>query len=146
MWTITARRVAEPDLPVMMELAMTAEDRARVRSRIVTPTGELLQLQLPRGITLHPGDILLAPTGEAVARVIAQAEAVFTVWADHPLLLLRAAYHLGNRHVAMEITVDCLRIKPDRVLAHMLEGLGLRVSEEDRPFLPEPGAYAHHHG
>ena len=65
---------------------------------------------------------------------------------DDPLLLARASYHLGNRHVALQIRPDLLRYRHDHVLDAMLEGLGLKVEVVQAPFEPEPGAYDDHHG
>jgi urease accessory protein len=76
-------------------------------------------------------------------RIIAKPEPVLTVLAEIPLLL-RAAYHLGNRHVPVEITSTYLRLSPDAVLAAMLIQLGLEIKEEILPFQPELGAYGNH--
>ncbi|MFA7496821.1 MAG: urease accessory protein UreE [Acidithiobacillus sp.] len=126
--------------------AMTAEMREKARQQFTLPDGRGIHLQLPRGSVLYPGDVLLTEKGEAIIRVIAEPEAVYTIRANHPLALLRAAYHLGNRHVAMEVTEQYLRIKPDHVLLHLIEQLGsLCITEEHSPFLPDAGAYVHHH-
>lgn len=79
--------------------------------------------------------------------VKAAVETVSTVTASNPLLLMRAAYHLGNRHVALQIDSDRLRYLHDHVLDTMLEQLGLSVVREQAPFEPETGAYGggHHH-
>lgn len=78
-------------------------------------------------------------------KITAQPEAVMTVTAPTPLNLLRAAYHLGNRHIALEITPHYLRFSADPVLAQMLHNLGIDVVAETSPFYPELGAYGHHH-
>ena len=128
------------------DFAMTAEMREKARQQLTLPDGRGIHLQLPRGSVLLPGDVLLTENGEAIVRVIAEAEAVYTIRAHYPLALLRAAYHLGNRHVAMEVTEQYLRIKPDHVLLHLIEQLGsLCVTEEQSPFIPDAGAYVHHH-
>ena len=147
MLTITARDHSQSaDRLDLVGIPLAAEERERARHRLLIPGGEPIQLQLPRGTVLQPGDVLLTASGEPVVRVLAQDEAVYTIRADHPLSLLRAAYHLGNRHIAMEITQEYLRIKPDHVLLHLLEGLsGLQVMSEMTPFLPDAGAYRHHH-
>jgi urease accessory protein len=148
MLTITAldrsQSAAHLDL---RSIPLTAEERERtLHHRLLIPGGDLIQLQLPRGTILQPGDILLAASGDPVGRILAQDEAVYTIRSDHPLSLLRAAYHLGNRHIAMEITQKYLRIKPDHVLLHLIETLGgLQVVSEMNSFLPDAGAYKHHH-
>ena len=80
-----------------------------------------------------------------IEEVIASAETVSKVTCDQPLLLLKAAYHLGNRHVPLQVTEHWLRYQHDHVLDDMVRGLGLQVSVEQAPFQPESGAY-HRHG
>lgn len=142
--TLIARHPANPSLPVQDTLALTAEERGRSRHSFTSPSGEVWHLQLPRGTVLVDGDLLSSPTGEQV-RVLAKPEPVLMVTAPHPHALLRAAYHLGNRHVPLEIQPDYLRLSPDPVLADMLRHLGLTVVESVSPFLPEAGAYGHQH-
>jgi urease accessory protein len=94
---------------------------------------------------LHDGDILASSEGDTLVKIAAKPEPVITVTSDRAIDLLRAAYHLGNRHVSLEITPTYLRLTPDSVLQEMLEHLGLQVTPEVAPFVPESGAYAHHH-
>ncbi|MEY2342635.1 urease accessory protein UreE [Acidithiobacillus sp. IBUN Pt1247-S3] len=128
-------------------LYLRAEEREKARQRISLADGRELTLQLPRGSVLIPTEVLCTQEGEAIAVVQVQAESVYTLRAADPFALLRAAYHLGNRHVAMELAPDYLRIKPDHVLAHLIEHLGgVDCVEEIAPFVPDPGAYrAHSH-
>jgi urease accessory protein len=140
---LTERSPANPDLSVCCTLELTAEERGRSRHYFEVE-GKSLSLQLPRGTVLQHHDVLISETGDRV-RVIAKAEPVITVRADAPLTLLRAAYHLGNRHVALEVTEHYLRLSPDPVLKHMLEHLGVQVTEEIVAFCPETGAYGHAH-
>lgn len=130
---------------VRFTLSLTAEERTRSRHQFCSREGELIQLYLPRGTVLRDGDCLLDEKGENLTRVIAQPEPVLTVVAQTPVDLLRAAYHLGNRHVPLEITPTYLRISADAVLKGMLDHLGLSVVEETAPFQPEVGAYSHSH-
>lgn len=125
-------------------LSLTAEERTRSRHRFDTSEGEPLFLRLPRGTLLHHNDILQAETGEMV-KIIAKPEQVLTVTASNPLNLMRAAYHLGNRHVPLEIAPNYLRLSIDTVLQTMLQNLEVEVKEEIQPFYPEVGAYGHHH-
>ncbi|MBD2041623.1 urease accessory protein UreE [Microcoleus sp. FACHB-672] len=144
MLTLTQRLPANPGAIVMLTLALTAEERCRSRYRLETP--ELsVSLQLPRGTVLHDGDLLQPANGEQFVRVVAKPEPVYTVSGQTPLDLLRAAYHLGNRHVPLEITSTYLKLAPDPVLRSMLEQLGIEVREEISPFQPEAGAYGHSH-
>ncbi|MFQ4144395.1 urease accessory protein UreE [Chlorogloeopsis sp. ULAP02] len=145
MLTFTQRKPPNSDAVVTLTLALTAEERTRSRHRFKTEDGQTVCLRLPRGMVLQNGDILQDETTNSMIRIIAKPEPVFTVTAQTALLLLRAAYHLGNRHVPIEITADYLRLSPDLVLRTMLEKLGLKVHEEVLPFQPERGAYGHNH-
>ena len=143
MQTLTQRKPPNPDAVVSFTLALTAEERTRSRHRFETEDGVVF-LRLPRGTVLQDGDILLDETHSSLVRITAKPEPVLTVTAQTPLLL-RAAYHLGNRHVPVEITPTYLRLSTDPILRTMLEQLGLEVKEEILPFQPETGAYGHHH-
>lgn len=129
----------------LLTLALIAEDRTRSRHRFTTLEGEEINLQLQRGTVLREGDILADENDQAIAYVMAKPEPVITVTAHHPLDFLRAAYHLGNRHIALEITETYLRLSPDPVLEDMVIQMGLTIAKENQPFQPESGAYHHHH-
>ncbi|WP_055075262.1 urease accessory protein UreE [Pseudanabaena sp. 'Roaring Creek'] len=129
----------------LLTLALIAEDRTRSRHRFTTLEGEEINLQLQRGTVLREGDILADENDRAIAYVMAKPEPVITVTAHHPLEFLRAAYHLGNRHIALEITETYLRLSPDPVLEDMVIQMGLTIAKENQPFQPESGAYHHHH-
>ena len=131
-------------LKPLLTLSLTAEERTRTRHRFDIPEEQILFFRLPRGIILQDGDFLKAESGELI-EILAKPEPVLTVLADNSLTLLRVAYHLGNRHVPVEITPDYLHLKPDSVLAEMLIHLGVEIKEEIKPFQPEAGAYGHHH-
>lgn len=128
-----------------LELALTAEERTRLRGQRHTRCGRELLLQLPRGGALEPGEWLGATAEAPLVQVQAAAEALIQVRSTDPLALLQAAYHLGNRHVAMEIHPAELRLLADPVLAHMLEHRGMQVGHLQAPFRPETGAYGHVH-
>ena len=122
----------------------------RQRSRLLASieSGEEIGLTLPRGTVLRGGDRLQASDGRII-EVVAAPERVAIVQSDDPRLLARAAYHLGNRHVAVQITGNSLRLLSDHVLEGMLQQLGLAVQIDNLPFEPEAGAYAqsgHGHG
>ncbi|MBL8524257.1 MAG: urease accessory protein UreE [Betaproteobacteria bacterium] len=120
--------------------------RQKSRLRTKLESGDEVGVILPGGEMLRGGDLLVASDGRVV-EVIAQDEKVLQADCDSPFELARAAYHLGNRHVALQIGEGWLRIANDHVLKQMLEGLGLQVVELDAPFEPEPGAYGQHdHG
>lgn len=144
MLTLTRRLASNPDLVVSLTLALTAEERTRSRRRFETEDGQPVLLHLPRGTVLRDGDLLQADDSNLV-QITAKPEPVLTITAQTPLDLLRAAYHLGNRHVPVEITATYLRLSPDPVLRTMLEQLGMEVAEAILPFQPEIGAYGNNH-
>jgi urease accessory protein len=143
MLTLTRRLPPNPNTPVRFTLALTAEDRVRSRHYFELDGGQSLYLQLPRGTVLQDGDLLQADAEDCLVRIVAKPEPVMTAIAPTVFTLLRAAYHLGNRHVALEVTETYLRCSPDKVLRSMLEQMGLQVQEEVAPFQPEAGAYDH---
>ncbi|MCB1736200.1 MAG: urease accessory protein UreE [Gammaproteobacteria bacterium] len=126
-------------------LTLPLDQRVKSRLRVTLDDGRRAGVFLPRGAVLRDGDLL---KGEGlVVRVKAAAESVSTVRCDDALTLARAAYHLGNRHVALQIEPGLLRYQHDHVLDEMLCGLGLEPKVEQAPFQPEPGAYGGHgHG
>ena len=124
-------------------LTLNFELRAKCRLRTRLDSGEEVGLFLPRGTILRGGDRLAGNDGRVVA-VQGAAETVIEARSDDMLLIARAAYHLGNRHVAVEVQRGLLRLAADHVLAQMLVGLGLDVRETQTPFEPEAGAYGGH--
>jgi urease accessory protein len=146
--------------PVLLKRAATLEldwdVRQKSRFEATDSQGRQLGVFLPRGTVVRGGDVLVAEDG-AMVRVIAAAQPVLVIThcSEHGSAfdLMRAAYHLGNRHVAIELKPDHLKIEPDHVLADMLRSMHLTVREAHEAFEPEGGAYgaqaghAHHgHG
>ena len=128
------------------ELVLPFELRQKSRLRTRLASGEDIGLFLERGTVLRGGDYLKGNDGRVI-RVVAAAEAVLTVTCATPLELIRAAYHLGNRHVPVQVGEGWLRLGADHVLADMLRGLGATVVQQQSAFEPESGAYGgHHHG
>ena len=127
-----------------LQLPLTAEERTVLRGRRATSCGRPVLLQLPREGSLQPGDLLGDESGSTVVEVAAAPEA-FAGAGTSALELLQAAYHLGNRHVALELHERELLLLEDSVLQQMLESRGLMVSHCERPFLPEGGAYGGGH-
>ncbi len=128
------------------KLVLPFAERSKSRLRAVLDNGEEAGLFLERGSVLRHGDLLLADDGRVI-EVQAAPESVSTVHTHDARTLARASYHLGNRHVALEIGPDWVRYSHDHVLDDMLRGFGLEVRVEERPFEPEGGAYvsASHH-
>jgi urease accessory protein len=132
---------APPEPMAKLELPFDLRQKSRLRATL--SNGEEASLVLPRGAILRGGD-LLATADRRVIEVVASPESLLHVECDSAHALARAAYHLGNRHVAVEIGEGYLRISADQVLERMLIGLGARVSTVEAPFEPEAGAYAGH--
>jgi urease accessory protein len=119
---------------------LTFDERRKSRQRLRLDDGGEVALLLPRGTVLRAGDRLQADDGLVVA-IAAAPETLSSVSTDHPLLLARAAYHLGNRHVPLEVASGRLRYQHDHVLDGMVRALGLAVDVVEAPFQPEAGAY-----
>jgi urease accessory protein len=144
--------------PVLLKRAATVEldwdVRQKSRFDATDSAGRHLGVFLPRGTLVRGGDVLIAEDGSMV-RVIAAPQPVLRIThcAQHgtPFDLTRAAYHLGNRHVPIELQPDHLKIEPDHVLAEMLQSMHLIVNAVNEAFEPEGGAYSagghsHAHG
>ena len=133
--------VAKDRLPLPFELRQKSRLRAKLES------GEEVAIMLPRGEILRGGDLLSASDGRVI-EVVARPERLLHVECVSPQALARAAYHLGNRHVPVQVGDGILRLAADHVLEQMLKGLGARLTAIDAPFEPEAGAYGggHAHG
>ena len=147
--------------PVLLKRASSVEldwdVRQKSRFDAIDSQGRALGVFLPRGTVVRGGDVLVAEDGSLV-RVLAAAQPVLVITAcvEHgsPFDLTRAAYHLGNRHVPIELKPDHLKIEPDHVLADLLRAMHMTVHEASLAFEPEGGAYTppaahdhgHHHG
>ncbi len=146
---IELTRLLDKNSPADGRLTLPIEQRVRSRLRIKLDDGRDAGLFLPRGTLLRGGDRLGSEEG-LVVEIVAAAETVSTVRCDDPTLLARAAYHLGNRHVPLQVEKGWLRYQHDHVLDDMLRQMGLEVIVEEAPFEPEAGAYqqaahSHHH-
>jgi urease accessory protein len=152
MLTLTTR--IESSARADAELVLPYELREKSRLRATMSNGEEAALLLPRGTVLRGGDLLTGEDGRVV-KIVAAPEAIYRVECHDADEFARCAYHLGNRHTPVQIIGDIdghytLRMREDKVLANMLEGLGAHVTPEQAPFEPESGAYGggahHHHG
>jgi urease accessory protein len=124
-------------------LTLPFGDRRRSRLRARLDDGREVALLLPRGSHLHHGDRLRDEAGELWVEVRAAEETLSWVHADDLLLLARAAYHLGNRHVPVQIGPGWLAYQHDHVLDEMIAEMGLPVETRRAPFEPEAGGYRH---
>ena len=145
--------------PVLLKRAASVEldwdVRQKSRFDATDSQGRHLGVFLPRGTAVRGGDVLVAEDGSLIAvRAAPQPVLLVRHCSDHgaPFDLLRAAYHLGNRHVALQLAPDHLKLEPDHVLAAMLRQMHLIVTDASEAFEPEGGAYAigsdhgHEHG
>jgi urease accessory protein len=141
---LTVIHVLPPDTQtaVVTTLSLTADDRKKTRHRFTADDGTPIYLNLPRGAGLVHNTILTSHGGDSV-RVIAKPQPVVLVKAETPFHLMKAAYHLGNRHVPLEMAPDYLKLEPDPVLEAMVLQLGgITVTPATLPFEPETGAYS----
>lgn len=128
-------------------LILPFELRQKSRFKSATEQGNPVGIVIERGHIIRDRQVLTDGNGHAI-EVIAADEPVITAYADTPIQFARATYHLGNRHVPLQIGEQWIRFQPDHVLQEMVEMLGLSTRAEEAPFEPEDGAYhghGHHH-
>jgi len=124
-------------------LTLPFDLRQKSRMKVTLDSGQDASLILPRGQVLRDGVVLRAESG-FVVRIVAAEEDVSSVYSDDKFSLMLVCYHLGNRHVPLEIAESYVRYRKDHVLDDMVKGLGLNVKHEQAMFEPESGAYAPH--
>lgn len=140
-------RIPKADDEAYLILPLSAEERTKLRGLRRTTCGCAVLLKLPRTTSLIPGEVLSGENQCPKVLVEAAIEELILVRANSPLELLKAAYHLGNRHVDLELHIHQLFLLKDPVLEKMLLQRGLSVKTVKRHFYPEAGAYSitHHH-
>lgn len=133
---------------VLDTLTLPYELRKKGRFKAVTDGGREVGLFIERGKVLSEGELLVTECGQ-VLRISCQPESVVTARTDDWLAFSRICYHLGNRHVPLQVGERWLRFQPDHVLEHLVQHYGLTTVSEEAPFDPENGAYGdfggHHH-
>jgi len=138
------QRIDSSHEPAKEQIELCFELRQKRQFHCILRSGRVALVRLPRGPILRGGDLLLASDG-ALIEVVAAPEHLLQVESCAASELARLAYHLGNRHVAVEVGTDCLGVAEDPVIEKMLVGLGAKVRRVVGPFEPEAGAYAHSH-
>lgn len=138
------RKVAVKQDRVVETLTLDHEDRNRRRVALKGDGGRDILLDLDKPTALNDGDAVKLEDGSLVL-IRAAAQKLIEITAENPLRLMRVAWHIGNRHTPAEITTDAIYIEHDHVLAEMIRGQGCTMSEVERPFQPERGAYDHDH-
>lgn len=124
-------------------LTLPLESRCKSRLRVTLDNGQDAGFFLERGTTLKDGELLRSADGYTV-RVKAARETLSTIRFEDSLLFARACYHLGNRHVPLQIEPTHISYRHDHVLDEMLRGMGLEIVVKKASFEPEPGAYGGH--
>lgn len=145
MLKITQRYSGAAPAEVIDRLSLPFDLRKRGRFKAVTHSGRDIGLFIERGQVLQQGDLLLSDCG-GVIEVLAEAETVVTASSDDWLQFSKVCYHLGNRHVPLQVGERWLRFQPDHVLQDLAELYGLATVIEQAPFTPENGAYGAHSG
>jgi urease accessory protein len=125
-------------------ITLDAHDRHRRRAVLTGESGTTFLLDLLQATALHDGDGLVLDNG-AIVRIVGRPEPLIEIAAAGAHELARLAWHIGNRHIDLQIAGDRLRIRRDHVIEDMLRGLGARLSPIEAPFDPEQGAYHQHH-
>ncbi|MFP4125830.1 MAG: urease accessory protein UreE [Alphaproteobacteria bacterium] len=143
--TRTLPKAEAVDATVALTVTLDLEGRRKRRHVVRAAEGEDVLIDLAEPPQLKDGDGLVLADGR-VARVVAEAEALTAVTAGPGCPLVKLAWHLGNRHLAVQFDEDRLLIRRDHVIEAMLAGLGARLAHLEAPFDPEPGAYDPHHG
>ena len=133
------------DASAVDRVTLDAQERHRRRIVLTGERGTTFLLDLPQATALRDGDGLVLEDG-AIVRVAGRPEPLVEIAAADAHELARLAWHIGNRHVDVEIVGDRLRMRRDHVIEDMLRGLGARLSPIEAPFDPEHGAYDHHRG
>ncbi len=136
--------ITAQDEPYNEQLILPFDRRQKSRLRVTLASGEEAGIFMARGTVLRGGDRLKAADGRVVL-IVAADEPVMRVTADTPIQLMRAAYHLGNRHIPLEVGEGWLKLLQDHVLQEMLTGLGVAVVYQEASFEPEGGAYGGGH-
>ena len=148
MYEFTAK-TAEQSTPPTTTLTLPLDLRKRSRQRVVLDNGEEAAILLPRGSSLQDEDRLVSTDG-TVIKIKAARESLTRIASRDTLLLARACYHLGNRHLPVQICKFSLLYQSDHVIDSMMRSMGLQVTHVNAPFEPETGAFkgvaSHRHG
>ena len=129
---------------MLLRAVLTFDARCKSRLLLTLDNGDQAALIVERGRALRGGERVTIADGREV-EIVSAEESLLEAISSDPVLIAKAAYHLGNRHVAVQLMPDRLRFLTDHVLADMVAGLGLKVNALIAPFEPEGGAYGHQH-
>ena len=133
----------KPRLGSFLKLTLSSDERRILRGKRLTDCNQEIILQLPREGTLNDGDILLTNKYNFFVEIIAKTENLMEISSNSKVELIKTAYHLGNRHVEVEIEEDILLTKSDYVIKNMLLNFKVDVKNTKKKFFPERGAHSH---
>ena len=133
----------KPRLGTFLKLTLSSDERRILRGKRFTDCDQEIILQLPRKGKLNDGDILSTNESNLYLEIIAKKENLIEISSNSKIELIKTAYHLGNRHVEVEIEKDSLLTKSDYVIKNMLNNFNVDVLNTQRKFSPETGAHSH---
>ena len=133
----------KPKLGLFLKLTLSSDERRILRGKRLTDCDQEIILQLPRKGKLNDGDILATNESNIYVEIIAEAENLLEISSNSKIELIKTAYHLGNRHVEVEIEEDVLLTKSDYVIENMLKNFNVEIINTQKKFFPERGAHSH---
>ena len=133
----------KPKLGSILKLTLSSDERRILRGKRLTDCNQEIILQLPREGKLNDGDILLTNESNFYIEIIAQKENLFEISSNSKIELIKTAYHLGNRHVEVEIEENILLTRDDYVIGNMLKNFNVDFINTQKKFFPERGAHSH---
>ncbi len=133
----------KPRLGLLLKLTLTSDERRILRGKRLTDCDQEIILQLPRKGKLNDGDILSTNDSDYYVEIIAKTEDLIEISSNSKIELIKTAYHLGNRHVEVEIEEDVLFTKSDYVIKNMLKNFNVDILNTRKKFFPEKGAHSH---
>jgi len=133
----------KPKLGAFLKLTLSSDERRILRGKRLTDCDQEIILQLPREGKLNDGDILITSLSNLYVEIIAKTENLIEISSNSKIELIKTAYHLGNRHVEVEIQEDILLTKSDYVIENMLKNFNVDIVNTQKKFFPERGAHSH---
>ena len=133
----------KPQLGSFLKLTLSSDERRILRGKRLTDCDQEIILQLPREGKLNDGDILSTNKSNFYVEIIAKTENLIGITSNSKIELIKTAYHLGNRHVDVEIEEDILLTKGDYVIENMLKNFNVDIVNTQKKFFPERGAHSH---
>ena len=133
----------KPRFGTFLKLTLSSDERRILRGKRLTDCEQEIILQLPRNCDLNDGDILLTNEPNIYVEIIAKIENLIEISSDSRIELIKTSYHLGNRHVEVEIQEEILLTKSDYVIENMLKNFNVDIVNTQKKFFPERGAHSH---